>query len=134
MHSPPLGGYIKRKSVKSYDSTLFFGALAGTRIPGPLIKSQMLYRLSYERITIFVFGAAGYRPIILPHPGAKCKCRRKKVLFCAGRNFLFTKCYKIVTMKGTECAGDVPARTDCFFVKHRGFGPVPSHRKGEMYL
>ena len=36
---PPLGGYIKRKSVKSYDSTLFFGALAGTRIPGPLIKS-----------------------------------------------------------------------------------------------
>ena len=29
---------------------LFFGALEGTRIPGPLIKSQMLYRLSYERI------------------------------------------------------------------------------------
>ena len=28
----------------------FFGALEGTRIPGPLIKSQMLYRLSYERI------------------------------------------------------------------------------------
>ena len=27
-----------------------FGALEGTRIPGPLIKSQMLYRLSYERI------------------------------------------------------------------------------------
>ena len=25
-------------------------ALEGTRIPGPLIKSQMLYRLSYERI------------------------------------------------------------------------------------
>ena len=39
VHSPPLGGYIKRKSVKSYDPTLFFGALAGTRIPGPLIKS-----------------------------------------------------------------------------------------------
>ena len=28
----------------------FFGALEGTRIPGRLIKSQMLYRLSYERI------------------------------------------------------------------------------------
>ena len=35
---PPLGGYAKRKSAKSYDSTLFFGALVGTRIPGPLIK------------------------------------------------------------------------------------------------
>ena len=31
-------------------SWFFFGALEGTRIPGPLIKSQMLYRLSYERI------------------------------------------------------------------------------------
>ena len=27
-----------------------FGAPAGTRILDPLIKSQMLYRLSYERI------------------------------------------------------------------------------------
>ena len=27
-----------------------FGALAGTRIPDPLIKSQLLYRLSYKRI------------------------------------------------------------------------------------
>ena len=42
---------IKRKShEKSYDSSWDFGALEGTRIPGPLIKSQMLYRLSYERI------------------------------------------------------------------------------------
>ena len=32
------------------DSSWDFGALEGTRIPGPLIKSQMLYRLSYERI------------------------------------------------------------------------------------
>ena len=29
----------KRKSAESYDSTLDPGALAGTRIPGPLIKS-----------------------------------------------------------------------------------------------
>ena len=35
---------------KSCDSSWDFGALEGTRIPGPLIKSQMLYRLSYERI------------------------------------------------------------------------------------
>ena len=35
---------------KSYDFSWDFGALEGTRIPGPLIKSQMLYRLSYERI------------------------------------------------------------------------------------
>ena len=31
-------------------SWVLLGALEGTRIPGPLIKSQMLYRLSYERI------------------------------------------------------------------------------------
>ena len=43
----------KRKShEESYDSSWDFGALEGTRIPGPLIKSQMLYRLSYERIMI----------------------------------------------------------------------------------
>ena len=42
---------IKRKShEKSCDFSWDFGALEGTRIPGPLIKSQMLYRLSYERI------------------------------------------------------------------------------------
>ena len=41
----------KRKShEESCDSSWDFGALEGTRIPGPLIKSQMLYRLSYERI------------------------------------------------------------------------------------
>ena len=42
---------IKEKShEESYDFSWDFGALEGTRIPGPLIKSQMLYRLSYERI------------------------------------------------------------------------------------
>ena len=41
----------KRKiPEESYDSSFDFCALVGTRIPGPLIKSQMLYRLSYERI------------------------------------------------------------------------------------
>ena len=42
---------IKGKShEESCDSSWDFGALEGTRIPGPLIKSQMLYQLSYERI------------------------------------------------------------------------------------
>ena len=39
-----------KSNEESCDSSLDFGALEGTRIPGPLIKSQMLYRLSYERI------------------------------------------------------------------------------------
>ena len=42
--------YKKKSHEESYDSSWDFGALEGTRIPGPLIKSQMLYRLSYERI------------------------------------------------------------------------------------
>ena len=47
----PCGLRTKRKShEESCDSSWDFGALEGTRIPGPLIKSQMLYRLSYERI------------------------------------------------------------------------------------
>ena len=40
----------RKSHEESYDSSWDFGALEGTRIPGPLIKSQMLYRLSYERI------------------------------------------------------------------------------------
>ena len=40
----------KKNREDSNESSRFFGALEGTRIPGPLIKSQMLYRLSYERI------------------------------------------------------------------------------------
>ena len=40
----------EKSHEESYDSSWDFGALEGTRIPGPLIKSQMLYRLSYERI------------------------------------------------------------------------------------
>ena len=40
----------EKSHEESCDSSWDFGALEGTRIPGPLIKSQMLYRLSYERI------------------------------------------------------------------------------------
>ena len=44
---PPEKG---KSHEESCDSSWDFGALEGTRIPDPLIKSQMLYRLSYERI------------------------------------------------------------------------------------
>ena len=51
----PPGGYNKKKptiqaAFETVNRGFSFGALEGTRIPGPLIKSQMLYRLSYERI------------------------------------------------------------------------------------
>ena len=53
--SGPFSAYKNRKAhdlyrVSNGKSWVSFGALEGTRIPGPLIKSQMLYRLSYERI------------------------------------------------------------------------------------
>ena len=53
--SSPFSAYKNRKAhdlrrIFNGQSWVFFGALEGTRIPGPLIKSQMLYRLSYERI------------------------------------------------------------------------------------
>ena len=53
--SGPFSAYKNRKAhdlhrIFNGQSWVFFGALEGTRIPGPLIKSQMLYRLSYERI------------------------------------------------------------------------------------
>ena len=58
----------KRKShEESYDSSWDFGALEGTRIPGPLIKSQMLYRLSYERI----FMQQNILPNYITTPGQK---------------------------------------------------------------
>lgn len=41
--------FKSKTAVKSYDFTTVYGALAGTRIPDPLIKSQMLCQLSYER-------------------------------------------------------------------------------------
>ena len=53
--SGPFSAYKNRKAHDLHrafngQSWVLLGALEGTRIPGPLIKSQMLYRLSYERI------------------------------------------------------------------------------------
>ena len=69
----------KRKShEESCDSSWDFGALEGTRIPGPLIKSQMLYRLSYERI----FCSKTILPNNITTIGRKMQeCRRKKRKF-----------------------------------------------------
>ena len=38
---------------------VFAGALGGTRTPNLLIRSQMLYPLSYERWTPLVYGNPG---------------------------------------------------------------------------
>ena len=151
----------EKSHEKSYDFSWDFGALVGTRIPGPLIKSQMLYRLSYERITILLFvrqdtarlfyhtraqnasagvkksafwqngpgrrGLPGHTKCTTPGPvlhvsappaveksrfggAGKLSGHRNFVQnhihaqAAPGRNFLFTKGYKIVTMKDTECA------------------------------
>ena len=65
-------GLKKEKSRdKSYDLSRDFGALAGTRIPGPLIKSQMLYRLSYERISFYSIGCNRRLPDYFTTPGRK---------------------------------------------------------------
>ena len=42
-----LTGANKKTAIKT---VFLFGAPAGTRIPDPLIKSQMLYQLSYRGI------------------------------------------------------------------------------------
>ena len=69
----------EKSHEESYDSSWDFGALEGTRIPGPLIKSQMLYRLSYERI----YYKAQYNTIL---PNNITILPGKKQAFCT-KNF-----------------------------------------------
>ena len=100
---------------ESCDSSWDFGALEGTRIPGPLIKSQMLYRLSYERIHY----KAQYNTIlpnnitILP---AKSKLLHKKLSQSRHRadfatNCPFTNWARTSTIKAVhyKTATDLPA-------------------------
>ena len=47
-----------KKALQANSVRLFYGALARTRTLDPLIKSQLLYQLSYECRTYFA-GAAG---------------------------------------------------------------------------
>ena len=43
----------KKKTAASRDVAVLLGAPAGTRIPGTLIKSQVLYQLSYRHMYKF---------------------------------------------------------------------------------
>ena len=104
---------------------LFFGALEGTRIPGPLIKSQMLYRLSYERIL--------YSKTILPNNITTTRRKKQEwsgkkqhnsypvhfarqagpryALPAAARScgkFLFTNAARTVTIKSTPQGSSSP--------------------------
>ena len=96
----------KRKSHdESYDSSWDFGALEGTRIPGPLIKSQMLYRLSYERI----FRSKTILPNNITTIGRKMQeRRRKKREFPHKRPEL-----RRMGLSGTEHLGRKPVRGAC---------------------
>ena len=46
--------HTKSKKTDHRNGGLFFGAPAGTRIPDTLIKSQVLYRLSYRGVQIML--------------------------------------------------------------------------------
>ena len=116
---------------ESCDSSWDFGALEGTRIPGPLIKSQMLYQLSYERIFSDLQILPNY--ITTPAP-KKARGKRQKSAFpqhtdpagrapvpfikasfavtslgrgYSGGNFLFTNGARTSTIKAERT---VPAR------------------------
>ena len=127
-------GPKKEKSRdKSYDLSQDFGALAGTRIPGPLIKSQMLYRLSYERIYCILKQGSAILPDYFTTPGHKLQELPQKSPPAGrrgGRKFLFTKRYKIVTM------GDIQGTWMRTFV-YQPAGAAPRlipHCKGEIDL
>ena len=110
---------------ESCDSSWDFGALEGTRIPGPLIKSQMLYRLSYERIL--------YSKTILPNNITTTRRKKQErsgkkqhnsypvhfarragpryALPAAARScgkFLFTNAARTVTIKSTPQGSSSP--------------------------
>ena len=94
---------------ESYDSSRDFGALEGTRIPGPLIKSQMLYRLSYERIHY----KAQYNTILLNNitilPG-------KKQAFCT-KNFPKAVIGQILPRTAPLQTGQEPVQSKQFIAK-----------------
>jgi hypothetical protein len=54
----------QRASHMAFD----LGALGGTRTPNLLIRSQMLYPLSYERLRPTVYGTCGARSGLLAAP------------------------------------------------------------------
>ena len=101
---------IKRKShEESYDSSWDFGALEGTRIPGPLIKSQMLYRLSYERIHY----KAQYNTIL---PNNITILPGKKQAFCT-KNFPKAVIGQILPRTAPLQTGQEPVQSKQFIAK-----------------
>ena len=98
---------------ESYDSSRDFGALEGTRIPGPLIKSQMLYRLSYERIR-YRYNIQNIAVLYYHTRRKKASLRGKKLSFTksagAGTNFPFTNPARISTIKSCTLYADPGGR------------------------
>jgi hypothetical protein len=94
---------------ESYDSSWDFGALEGTRIPGPLIKSQMLYRLSYERIHY----KAQYNTIL---PNNITILPGKKQAFCT-KNFPKAVIGQILPRTAPLQTGQEPVQSKQFITK-----------------
>ena len=94
---------------KSCDSSWDFGALEGTRIPGPLIKSQMLYRLSYERIHY----KAQYNTIL---PNNITILPGKKQAFCT-KNFPKAVIGQILPRTAPLQTGQEPVQSKQFITK-----------------
>ena len=94
---------------ESYDSSWDFGALEGTRIPGPLIKSQMLYRLSYERIHY----KAQYNTIL---PNNITILPGKKQAFCT-KNFPKAVIGQILPRTAPLQTGQEPVQSKQFIAK-----------------
>ena len=94
---------------ESCDSSWDFGALEGTRIPGPLIKSQMLYRLSYERIHY----KAQYNTIL---PNNITILPGKKQAFCT-KNFPKAVIGQILPRTAPLQTGQEPVQSKQFITK-----------------
>ena len=101
----------KKKNDKPLKSTIYrpFGALEGTRIPGPLIKSQMLYRLSYERIHY----KAKYNTIL---PNNITILPGKKQAFCT-KNFPKAVIGQILPRTAPLQTGQEPVQSKQFITK-----------------
>ena len=99
----------EKSHEESYDSSWDFGALEGTRIPGPLIKSQMLYRLSYERIHY----KAQYNTIL---PNNITILPGKKQAFCT-KNFPKAVIGQILPRTAPLQTGQEPVQSKQFITK-----------------
>ena len=112
--SGPFSAYKNRKAhdlhrIFNGQSWVLLGALEGTRIPGPLIKSQMLYRLSYERIHY----KAQYNTIL---PNNITILPGKKQAFCT-KNFPKAVIGQILPRTAPLQTGQEPVQSKQFITK-----------------